>query len=162
IEELLEVGVQIADALDAAHAAGIVHRDLKPANLFITKRGQAKILDFGLAKVDQLDAKSGHSAAPTIVSKADLTNPRTTLRTMSYLSTEQARGEHADARTALFSFGTVLYEMATGAQAFQGATAALVFDAILNRPPAPAAQLRPSLPAELSRIISKALEKDRD
>ena len=159
---LLELGIQIADALESAHAKGIVHRDLKPANIFVTPRGQAKILDFGLAKIERArPAGAEHSEAPTAIQPSELTSAGTTMGTVSYMSPEQARGQLTDSRTDLFSLGTVLYQMATGVLPFQGETSALVFDAILNREPLPLAQLNPSLPPELSRALGKALEKDR-
>ncbi len=160
IESVLTFGVQIADALESAHSKGIVHRDLKPANIFITSRGQVKILDFGLAKMDR-NKPDAASNVPTAIAEG-LTTPGTAMGTVAYMSPEQARGEITDARTDLFSFGTVLYQMATGVMPFQGDTSAVVFDAILNRDPKPLEQVNPSLPVELDRIINQALEKDRD
>lgn len=161
IDLVLTFGIQIVDALESAHSKGIVHRDLKPANIFITSRGQAKILDFGLAKIDQQKPEAA-SNIPTAVQEDGLTSPGTAMGTIAYMSPEQARGAVADARTDLFSFGTILYQMATGVLPFQGDTSAVVFDAILNRAPAPLNQLNGQLPAELDRIIGQALEKDRE
>lgn len=166
IDSLLTLGVQIVDALESAHSKGIVHRDLKPANIFVTSRGQAKILDFGLAKMANVDrvalGAKADSQLPTAVQHKDLTEAGSTLGTVAYMSPEQARGQITDARTDLFSFGTVLYQMATGVLPFQGETSAVVFESILNRDPVPVNQVNQSLPPELSRIIGQALEKDRD
>jgi serine/threonine protein kinase/Flp pilus assembly protein TadD len=161
IDQVLEWAIQIADALEAAHAKGIVHRDVKPANILVTVRGQVKVLDFGLAKLEPVRMKAmGMSDMDTAAEF--LTNPGTSMGTVAYMSPEQARGEDLDARTDLFSFGTVLYEMATGQLPFTGTTSAVVSEAIMNRPPAPPLRLNPELPAELQRIILKALEKSRD
>jgi TolA-binding protein len=159
---IIDVGVQIADALDAAHSQGILHRDVKPANIFVTRRGQAKVLDFGLAKLALADSGlTGAIDTDLTVAAAMLSTRGMALGTVAYMSPEQARGEELDARSDLFSFGVVLYEMATGQQAFTGRTSAIVFDGILNRMPPPIGLLAANIPAELERIICKALEKDR-
>jgi TolB-like protein/predicted Ser/Thr protein kinase len=165
LDPMLELGIQIADALDAAHTHGIVHRDIKPGNILITRRGQAKLMDFGLAKrAGPPEAGGAESAIATEIgqAQAQLTSPGTAIGTVAYMSPEQARGEELDARTDIFSFGAVLYEMATGRQPFSGNTSAIIFDGILNRAPVSPVRLNPDLPADLERIVNTALEKDRD